>query len=251
MSTSQAELLEVVLAGITEGVWIYDRDWRIIYANDRAVELTFYKREEMIGRSMWDLHPTMIGSEPWQLLHKCRDERVPVRWELYYEKYDIWYETRAYPVEPGVCMISADITEQKRAQQKLQTAQAYLRTAIDSLRAEFWISDVNGNVIMQNKRARENWGDYSGKSVRDTPGTAQQREEWLSRNEAITHRGEEVELDWNYDDGESIRYYHTAMMPIRGEGGKIIEVDGARACRWRCGRRRAGCRSGRRAAACA
>lgn len=43
------QILEVILNGISDSVFLMDKDFRIVWANQRVLDLTGYKREEVVG----------------------------------------------------------------------------------------------------------------------------------------------------------------------------------------------------------
>src|SRR4051794_40096184 len=54
--------LERILDGISEAISLLDREWRYTYVNAHAEMLAGMKREEMVGRCIWDLFPAGLGS---------------------------------------------------------------------------------------------------------------------------------------------------------------------------------------------
>ena len=56
------ERLEAVLRSISDGFIALDRDWRYVSVNDRACESMGMRREEILGRRIWDLYPDTVGT---------------------------------------------------------------------------------------------------------------------------------------------------------------------------------------------
>ena len=52
---------EQVLSSISDAFSALDSEWRYIYLNERVTEHAGLKREEMIGRKIWDLFPQLVG----------------------------------------------------------------------------------------------------------------------------------------------------------------------------------------------
>src|SRR5690606_18326777 len=57
------ERSEAILASISDGFFVFDRDWRYVYANDAAVAQARRSRDELIGRSVWDIFPDVVDTE--------------------------------------------------------------------------------------------------------------------------------------------------------------------------------------------
>jgi len=49
------EKYRVIVETANEGIWIVDSEIKITYANEKIAEMLGYSREELIGKSGWDL----------------------------------------------------------------------------------------------------------------------------------------------------------------------------------------------------
>ena len=56
---SAAEILETM----SDGFVALDRQWRYVYVNRAAEQFTGLCREDMLGRTQWELFPEIIGSQ--------------------------------------------------------------------------------------------------------------------------------------------------------------------------------------------
>jgi PAS domain S-box-containing protein len=117
----QAEArLEAVLAGINDHLVCYDRQWRYTYVNDKAAEILGKPKEELLGRSIWDLFPAAVGNQYYQELHTALAEQRVIRSEHYYPPFDSWFENHIYPTPDGVTVFASDVTWRKDLQRELQ-----------------------------------------------------------------------------------------------------------------------------------
>ncbi|MCV4777541.1 PAS domain-containing protein, partial [Escherichia coli] len=77
-------------------------------------------REEIVGRSHWEVYPGTEASELGRLYKKAMAERVPVSLEHLYtweEGRARWLEMRAYPTDDGLLAVFwRDVTERREAQ---------------------------------------------------------------------------------------------------------------------------------------
>jgi len=105
--------IEQILASMTDGFAILDRDWRYVYVNQRAAEITRRPPEELLGKRLWDLFPDEVGGASYRQLQKAMQENVAVHYETFYATFGRWFEVRGYPAEEGLALYVADITEKK------------------------------------------------------------------------------------------------------------------------------------------
>ena len=55
--------VEGILSTIGDQFIMLDRNWRYVYANDRALEATRKTRDQLIGKVIWDLYPGLVGTD--------------------------------------------------------------------------------------------------------------------------------------------------------------------------------------------
>jgi PAS domain S-box-containing protein len=119
--------LEDLLAGISDGFVVLDRDWRYTYVNDRATVLMGMGRENLLGRRVWELFPDVVGETPDRELRRALAEQRPASFEYFHPAWQRWFESRVYPAPDGLSVFFNDITERKQVEQVLQQA----RTALE------------------------------------------------------------------------------------------------------------------------
>jgi PAS domain S-box-containing protein len=124
LSRANAKIMEI-LESITDGFSAWDRNWRYIYANERSAQLLGKPREQLIGRSVWDLFPEAVGTEAY---HKCQQamaERLSVHFEACFDNR--WYENYVYPTKEGLSVYWREITDRKRAEEALRASEERFR----------------------------------------------------------------------------------------------------------------------------
>lgn len=109
-----------VLESITDSFVAVDRDWRFTDVNDVAISTIFGKsREELIGKVMWSLHPELVNSETYRLLHAAQQSGEPIHFEALSKIADgKWFEAHAYPTDDGMSIYMRDITSRKIAEEE-------------------------------------------------------------------------------------------------------------------------------------
>ena len=114
------ERLEAVLSSIDDHLACYDHEWRYTYINDQGAAVLGKTREELLGRSIWEVFPDAVGNEYWARLNQAVKDQKPVSFEFYYPPFETWFENHAYPTPHGVTVYSAVVTWRKQMEQELR-----------------------------------------------------------------------------------------------------------------------------------
>ncbi|MBX7097082.1 MAG: response regulator [Myxococcaceae bacterium] len=121
---------EDVLESLLEGCQVVGFDWRYLFVNRSALAQNRATREQLLGRTMLEVYPQLKNSPVFAMLQKTMLERVHTRTETEFEVTDGkpgWFEVRCLPVPEGICILSLDITEARRAAADLARTEAQLR----------------------------------------------------------------------------------------------------------------------------
>src|SRR5438445_5891934 len=87
---------EAAMAGISDAFSVLDRDWRYTSVNKRVLELTEKRKEELIGRVIWEIFPQAVGTEFYQRCHRAMETQQPDRFEVFYKPWESCVDTRIY-----------------------------------------------------------------------------------------------------------------------------------------------------------
>lgn len=121
-----------VLDSLLEGCQVIGFDWTYLYVNDAVVKQGQRSREQLIGRTMMECYPGIDSTPMFAVLRRCMAERTHDRLENEFTFPDGsvgWFELRFVPAPEGVCILSLDITEEKRAVARLRRTEEQLRQA--------------------------------------------------------------------------------------------------------------------------
>jgi PAS domain S-box-containing protein len=114
----QAALLE----SITDAFFALDREWRFTYVNQRALDYYGKGRDELLGRSIWDVFPVAAGT----MLHEQYEKALRTQCSAAFETKSVltgrWVDIRAYPTGQGLAVYFRDVSDRKLAEQELQAA---------------------------------------------------------------------------------------------------------------------------------
>ncbi|MGL4883115.1 MAG: PAS domain S-box protein, partial [Waterburya sp.] len=133
-----------VWESMTDAYAFLDREWRIIYANQAAIQvirqLTNLEPEQFFGRSHWEIFPASIGQEVEQEYRRAVAEQVAVHLEVPYEGN--WFEVHAYPSELGLSIYFRDITDRKRSEEALKVSEYKYRTMFEAINDGFCVCEM-------------------------------------------------------------------------------------------------------------
>ena len=111
-----------LLESITDAFFALDQDWRFTYVNQRALDYYGKCRDELLGRSIWEVFPAAAGT----MLHEQYEKALRTQCSAAFETKSVltgrWVDIRAYPTGQGLAVYFRDVSDRKRAEQELQAA---------------------------------------------------------------------------------------------------------------------------------
>ena len=106
-----------------EGFQIIDYDWRYLYVNDTVVRHSKTSREVLLGKTMLEVFPQLENTQLHLSMKKCMENRIPEQFENKMEYTDgssAWFRLSIQPVPEGICVLSMEITQLKKAEEDLR-----------------------------------------------------------------------------------------------------------------------------------
>lgn len=115
-----AQRLRLTLDSLTDGFGTVGRDWRISYVNPAALQIFGLARDQVVGRSLWELFPAAPGSEFGRNYKRAMEHGEERRFEACYEPLGRWFRVSAFPSEDGIAISFSDVTAAVMARQHLE-----------------------------------------------------------------------------------------------------------------------------------
>jgi PAS domain S-box-containing protein len=112
--------LAEVVHGMTEACFVLDAGWNFVFVNDRSETLLQHRREQMIGRSIWDVFHKLVGTPMEANYRKVMTERVPLAFEVFSPIAERWLDIRLFPTGDGLAAFLLDVHERKLAEEKVR-----------------------------------------------------------------------------------------------------------------------------------
>ncbi len=134
---------------ISDGFCILDSNWRITYVNPAGerIAAAVGASDNLIGSSLWQNFPDLLGTEIEHQYRRCMDQRIPVAFESVYGQR--WYSLRAHPAPgEGIVIYSADITARRKAELALRLKQEHLLLTQKAAGIGAWELDMDEEELL-------------------------------------------------------------------------------------------------------
>ena len=106
--------VDEILEGLAEGLFALNSGWRFVAFNRAAEEIFNLRRESLIGKTIWEVSPTAVGTEyerRYRLVMTTREKQVfEARPTLQPDRY---HEIRAFPLGEGIGVAFRDVTDRE------------------------------------------------------------------------------------------------------------------------------------------
>ena len=114
--------LTCVLESITDAFFAVDCSYRLTYVNPEAERLWKHSREDLLGRSLWEVFPEAVGGSFYHMYDQVMRTGRPAHLEDRYAPFDRWFEVHAHPAVEGLAVYFRDVTERHRADESIRRA---------------------------------------------------------------------------------------------------------------------------------
>jgi PAS domain S-box-containing protein len=207
-------------------------DFRWQYANPAAERIIgkpagWFAARQMLAEMPGNLPLGLFGAyvhvvetgEPWS------DEVI---YEL--DGLRVYLRLVAAKAGDGFVVSFADLSERRRAEERLRESEANFRTMADNIAQFAWMADASGNIFWYNQR----WYDYTGTTLEEMRGWG-----W-TRVHHPDHAGRVVaRIQHSWDTGEpwedtfplrgkdgTYRWFLSRALPIHDEQGRLVRWFG-------------------------
>ena len=216
-----------VMDELADGVVLFDKSWRIVYANQTARRLSHILPENLNRGTLWELYPEIIGTE----LERSYREAMELAEErkldaFYYGPFQTWFEARILPMPVGLAVHYRDVTEQRKQENTLRASEERYRLLTELHPQALWTADAEGRVYYANQRFLE----YIGKDFIPRDGNEYlqcfyegDRDRVLKMWSHSVATGEDYGIDARLvraSDGAA-RWWNIRALPLRDEAGAI------------------------------
>lgn len=110
-----------VLNRITDGFFVVDRQWQIVYLNSYTETIIRRSRQDIIGKNFWNEYPALEGTIIDQKYHEALETGIAVHFEAFDQAFERWWEIHAYPDATGLSVFFRDIDHRKQIEAQQQS----------------------------------------------------------------------------------------------------------------------------------
>ena len=96
---------------IADLLFVLDPDWRFVYLNDQALRDARQTADDLLGRSLWEKFPGLLGTPLEGHYRRAMAEQTPVHFEMRGLLSGRWLEVHAFPAPEGLVAYSRDATD--------------------------------------------------------------------------------------------------------------------------------------------
>ncbi len=169
------------LDNMLEGIQIHDYDWRYVYVNQALVAHSQYSRAELLGHTLMEKYPGIATTDLFTTMQRCMNERIALQFETEFTFPDgviKHFQLSIEPVPEGIFILSIDISDRKKAIDKLLESQHNYRNIMERVSDGFAAIDKNWCYSYVNKKGAA--------ILRQTPEALMSRNVWATFPETVS-----------------------------------------------------------------
>ncbi|WP_316784886.1 PAS domain S-box protein [Pedobacter frigiditerrae] len=156
---AQKELLEKnaeiedILESITDGFYAMNEKWEVTYINKEAERILACKREDLIGRNIWEFFPDVKESAIYAEFERAMQQKVSSHFETLLAPLGVWASISIYPKKDGLSVYFVDITTQQKHTQMIEKQNEQLKKIswLQSHEVRAPLSNILGLIQLLNK----------------------------------------------------------------------------------------------------
>ncbi|HLS28828.1 MAG TPA: PAS domain S-box protein, partial [Opitutales bacterium] len=230
-TSSLAKRLVGTLESITDGFYLLDPEWRFVYFNAAAEKLSGYKREEVLGKVLWEAFPNVVELPFFQKYRQVAQSRVSCKFEEFYPDLDKWYSVSVHPLDEGLAIYFQDITKQREVEEQIRASEERFRLFVKGTQDIIWDwNPVSGKLQWSENFDSFGYGpDYTDES--DTLSNFIHPDDRESVSKSFRSAIESGQTEWSAEyrfrrkDGSYAFIVDRAYL-VRDRDGKLLRVIG-------------------------
>lgn len=136
-----------ILESIGDAFFAVNKDWIVTYWNKQAEIILGRKKEDVVGKNIWDAYPDAIDSDFYRQYHKAMETGETINFEEHYDTLNMWIEVTVYPSKNGLSIYFKDITLRKKADDRLLKANERFEKVTQATNDAVWDWNIIENTL--------------------------------------------------------------------------------------------------------
>ncbi len=222
--------LNFYVDSITDLFFILDKYEKIIRVNKAFEKLTGRGRDEIIGKSIWQVFPLLRYTSFQQACIKALNDNSKETFTDYIKRRRMWFSGTVYPSHEGLTVIVRDITAEMQAGKEAAWTKYNLEALINNTHDLIWSVDKDKKYVFANSAYRK-WvnensiAQHKQEAVIDASQTAypdEHTEEWDSYyDKALNGQRFSVKRQYTHPQKDALLYFEIFFNPIFDEHNEV------------------------------
>lgn len=153
--------IQAVLESIDDGFISVNPHWCCTYMNRAAERILHKKRDDLLGKNIWEVFPEVVGTVFWKKCYEAADTQTITHVEDVYPPTGTWFSLRISPSEAGVAVSFHKMTERHLRvedrpsyEQRAQLQASLMELAYDAIIGR----DPASVIVTWNRGAKQLYG---------------------------------------------------------------------------------------------
>ncbi|REG82309.1 PAS domain S-box protein [Algoriphagus antarcticus] len=224
-----------ILESIGDAFFAVDCNWIVTYWNKEAELILGKKKEQIVGKNLWEENTYSIDSDFYHQYHEAMNTGEAVNFESFSSTMNKWLEVSAYPAEEGLSVYFKDVTSRKETDIQLHQANERFEKVTEATNDAIWDWDMVNQTYYRSKAIERFFGKKALKSFtendfwKDNFHPEDFEKIQISINEAISNPlCNRLELEYRvFNEHGKTLYVIDRGVIIRNSEGKAIRMVGA------------------------
>jgi len=118
--------LNNILEGVTDSIFVLDKNWLISNTNKEAERLLERNGDFLLGKNIWKIFPEDEAHKYYEFFRKAKRKKTTVQFEDFYTQKNQWFEISIYPSKDGLVVVFRDVTERKKKEEERKEMMEHL-----------------------------------------------------------------------------------------------------------------------------
>jgi len=136
-----------ILESIRDAFFAMDRSFNVIYCNKEAEKILQFKRDQLIGKKIWDIHPFYTEVHFYTYYYQAFKEKRKVQFEEYYADLNRWFEVSIFPSKLRIAVYFKDISERKKAEEKIRASNERFEKVSEATQDAIWEWNIQSDKL--------------------------------------------------------------------------------------------------------